>query len=356
MTVRYDFQWDKARHIRLSARSLGRDASLFFYSKPWTLPIANLEGRHSYYPPERIDAVRKKLEGVDKRRYLEAIVERVLKGARHDKERVNRICGFVYDAIYYNPIQQPQENHTGALLTDPVELLELHDGRCGQGVYITLGLLQAAAIECRLRNVYHHVTCEARYDGRWHLADALMFGNAQPEKDGEVVSVAQLRKDPYYADQFPLRHFVYTPEELLSSDGYRLLGYAFGDWGTLAYYSWYMGGDEDYPPMLPVALPPVRKAGGKVQLRWAPSGKRNGGAIRYRVTVYEDRDRLKPIFTRTVSSTSLVWKVPEENRMYFTGVAAIDDHVKKNSATWYPEAPGNFVLVPADRYGWYGVL
>jgi hypothetical protein len=42
--------------------------------------------------------------------------------------------------------------------------------------------------------------------------------------------------------------------------------------------------------------------------------------------------------------------------MYFVGIAATDDHVRKNPDTWYPEALGNFVLVPKDRYGWYGVL
>ena len=44
------------------------------------------------------------------------------------------------------------------------------------------------------------------------------------------------------------------------------------------------------------------------------------------------------------------------NRMYFVGVAAIDDHVLKNPDTWYPEAVTNFVLVPKGQYGWYGVL
>ncbi|MFC1461950.1 hypothetical protein ACFLQR_05490 [Verrucomicrobiota bacterium] len=48
--------------------------------------------------------------------------------------------------------------------------------------------------------------------------------------------------------------------------------------------------------------------------------------------------------------------MPEPNRMYFYEVKATDDHVKKEPSTWYPTVRGNFVPVPADQYGWYGVL
>lgn len=356
MPVRYNHRWNKHNHIRLSARSLGQERSLYFDMLPWTPPITNMEGFVEYYDPKRIGQARKRLKDTERKRYLRDIVGGILKGSRNDKESVARICGFVSDAVYYNPIQQPVEPNTGELIDDPMVLLELHDGRCGQGVMITLALLEAAGIECRQRDVFHHVTCEAKYDGKWRLADALMFGAAQPEKDGEVVNVAMLRRDPYFADAFPLRHFAYSPEELLSVDGYRLLGYTFGDWGSLAYYSWYMGGDEDYPPMMPIVLPPVRQRNGGVRLRWAPSAKRNGGRIAYRIRVYEDRERTRSIFSKETLATEYEWRAPEMNRMYFVGVTATDDHVKKNPHTWYPEAVGNFVLVPESQYGWYGVF
>lgn len=356
MGVHYDFRWDKHGHIRKRARSLGEEASLFFSMEPWTPPIANMVGKVSYYSPRRIAEMRKRLKGCDKRRYVQDILERLCRGARDDRTRVARICGFVSDALYYNPVQQPQEDNTGPLLTDAVELLELHDGRCGQGVQVTLALLRAAGIECRERNVFHHVTCEARYDDEWHLADALMFGANQPEKDGEVVNVAFLQRNPYFADAFPLECFAYTPEELLSRDGYRLLGYCFGDWGSLTYYSWYMGGEEEYPPTMPIVLPAQRLSDDAVRLRWTPSAKRNGGTVRYTVAVYADRDRSRIILERAVRSPWVNWQPPEKNTMYFVGVRATDDHVRKNPHTWYPEAVGNFVLVPKDQYGWYGVL
>jgi hypothetical protein len=354
--VRYNFRWNKHEHIRMSARSFGPERSLFFSMEPWTPPIVNMEGKVSYYAPERIGRMRKRIDGVEKRAYLQDILDRILDAGMSDKERIARICAFVADALYYNPVEQPQVNDMGSMLTDAVELFELHDGRCGQGVCVTLALLKQAGFECRRRDVFHHVTCEARYGGRWHLADALMFGANQPERGGEVLNVAQLRREPCFADAWPLQQFAYTPEELLSRDGYRILGYTFGDWGTLTYYSWYMGGEEDYPPMMPCVLPPDRLPGGKVRLHWSRSGKRNGGPVRYRVAVYIDRKRTQRIFSKETDKTSVVWRVPETNRMYFVGVTATDDHVLKNPDTWYPEAVNNFVLVPKGQYGWYGVL
>ena len=90
-----------------------------------------------------------------------------------------------------------------------------------------------------------------------------------------------------------------------------MLGYCFGDYGSLAYYSWYMGGAEEYPPFLAVVLPVQRLPRDRVRLRWAPSSKRNGGTIRYRVRVYTDRERTHPIFDEATTGITLDWRVPE---------------------------------------------
>ena len=60
--------------------------------------------------------------------------------------------------------------------------------------------------------------------------------------------------------------------------------------------------------------------------------------------------------SHTTGDTSLVWKVPEANRMYYVEIRAVDDHREKNPDAWYPAARSNFVLVPEDQYGWYGVM
>ena len=357
MPAKYDFRWDKQEHIRQCARALGEEHSLFFTQKPWVPAIDNMEGAVSYYDPVRIDRVRRRLKGLDKKRYLKEILDEILEAGMGERERVAAICGFVSGALYFNPLQQPQEDDTEALVMDPVELLELHDARCGQGVAVTLALLDQAGIEGRKRDVVHHTLCEARYEGQWRLADALMFGKDQPERDGEVVSVADLQREPYFADAFPLRCFTYKTEEVLSADGFRYLGYCFGEWGSLPYYSSYMGGEEEFPPMMPTVLAPERVARDMVRLRWSPSGRRKRGRIRYRIVAYRDRARTRPIFKKTTTTTTHAWPIPELDNMYFFGVTAIDDHIEKNPDTWYPESVANFVL-PSDegQYGWYGLL
>lgn len=236
MAVRYDFTWDRHRHIQRYCRTLGPERDLYFVQDPYTPAPVNPEAtRASFYPPQRGVEVRERLAGTDRRAYLVDILDHLGCSSMSAREQVAAVCGFVNQALYYNPTQVPREAEVGEGVKDPVELIELHDGRCGQGVIVTLALLAEAGIEARRVQVHHHITAEAQYDGAWHLADALMFGAEQPTRDGEVLSLAALQAEPYLADAFPLRCFVYNPEELLSADGYRLLGYVFGEWGSLPY-------------------------------------------------------------------------------------------------------------------------
>jgi hypothetical protein len=300
--------------------------------------------------------MRRRVAGLDRAAYFADILDHILKDARTDRERVSAICGFVGDALYYNPIQQPQEDDTGPGIFDPVELLELHDGRCGQGVAVTLALLQAAGIEGRQVNLSHHVSCEAFYDGGWHLSDALMFGTKQPHRDGAVLSAAAIRRDPYVTDAFPLKYLQTLTEETLTEDGFRALGYVFGEFGTMPFHSWYWDAPKDCPPTLPIPLVTQRRGGDRVRLNWAPSFKMGGGEVEYRLTLFCDRDCTQVIGDRTTRQNFVDWEAPERNRIYYYEVAAMDDHRKFNPDTWYPTLRNNFMLVPEEQYGWYGVL
>jgi len=81
-----------------------------------------------------------------------------------------------------------------------------------------------------------------------------------------------------------------------------------------------------------------------------------GGEVEYDVRIFADRACTEQIFQRTAKETSLIYEVEEPNRMYFVEIRAMDDHRAKNPNTWYPAARSNFVLVPEDQYGWYGVF
>src|SRR5262249_40997968 len=147
--------------------------------------------------------------------------------------------------------------------SSPIALIEGHDLRCGAAVLVLRSLFAAAGIESRTAELSHHVVAEAFYDGGWHIADALFFGTNQPARNGRVLSVEELKADKYLADGFPQDGFLYDTESMLSEDGFQLLGYVFGPWGSYGYYSWYLGAEDDHPPTIPTILPAVREGSNK---------------------------------------------------------------------------------------------
>ena len=354
--ITYDFTWNRRSHIRKAARSYGKDRSLYLPMEPYTPPIQGTPGQVSYYDQDRLAAVRTKLEGVDRDRYLADILDHILTREMDTPGRVQALLGFVHHAFYYNPLEVPTEADNRTLVGDVCTLLKLHDARCGQAATTMKVLLEATGTQARTMPLNHHVVAEAFWEGAWHHCDALMFGTNLPLKEGRWLSAEELKADPYLADALPLECFVYNPEEWLTEDGYCVLGYVFGEWGSLPYYSYYLFGPEAYPPTLPIPLVAQRMDGQRVRLRWSESIKRNGGSVRYDVKIATDRALEEVIECTTLESTSLIWEVPQMNRMYFFGVRAIDDHRQYNPNTWYPWMWSNFVLVPSEQYGFYGVM
>ncbi|MBI2194552.1 MAG: hypothetical protein HYU36_21445 [Planctomycetes bacterium] len=345
----YDMNFDRASHLARCRRGYRQVRSLYIPEPKWSPPITNLCGPATLYTQGRNEELNRRAEKTDSDAYFRHLVEMVTRGCESDAERVKRIGGFIKRSVFYNPIQESGTHH-------PVGILESHDVKCGQGVILTLALLKAAGIPGRSVSLHHHVVAEATYDGGDHIVDALFFGSHQPQRDGRVLSVAELKANPYEADAYPQECLAYDPDLVESEDGFWVEGYVFGLWGSQPYYSYYLGAEKDLPPTLPLALPAQRLQGRRVRLNWARSLKMGGGAVQYEVRVFSHRACKQPIHASMRKGTSLVFEVPEMNRMYFVEVRAVDGHRKKNPATWYPATRMNFVLVPEEQYGWYGVL
>lgn len=351
----YDLHFDRAAHMAQYRRRYREVRSLYLPEETWTPPIRNMCGSATQYLPGKEAELIRRSAKTDGKAYLTELAHTLTAAstattaeAMNDAERVKRILGFINGALYYNPIQE-------TVTTDPVAILESHDARCGQGVIVTLALLETLGIPHREAMLNHHVVAEAYYDGSWHIADALFFGADQPQRDGRVLSVDELKADPYFADAWPQQCFAYDPELLQSEDGFWVEGYVFGVWGSEPYYSYYLYGPKEHPPTLPVALPTQRAGKGRVRLNWSKSIKPGGGPVEYDVRVFRDRACTEQVFHKLTRSTSLTVKV-EPNWMYFVEIRAMDAHRALNPATWYPAARSNFVLAPEEQYGWYGVL
>jgi len=344
----HDLHFDRTAHLAQYRRGYREVRSLYLPQETWTPPIRNMRGPATSYLPGREAELVRRAAKTDAKAYLSELAGNITETAADDAERVKRILDFIQRSLYYNPIQETQA-------TDPIAILESHDARCGQGVFVTLALLEALGIPHREAPLNHHVVAEAYYDGGWHIADALFFGADQPQRDGRVLSVDELKADLYFADAWPQRCFAYDPELLQSEDGFWVEGYVFGVWGSEPYYSYYLYGPKEHPPTLPAALPAQRAGKDRVRLNWSKSIRLGGGHIEYDVRVFRDRACKEQIFHKLTRATSTTVKV-ETNWMYFVEVRAIDDHRSLNPETWYPAARSNFVLAPEGQYGWYGVL
>jgi len=344
-----DIDFDREAHLAGYRRAYGAGRSLYLPHGETSPPIINMHGPATDYSPGREAEIVRRAAKTDSRAYLSHLAETLTRDAKTDAEKVKRIAGYVHRTLYYNPIQMPNTS-------DPVAILESHDARCGQGVTVTVALLEALGISTQVVGLSHHVVAQATYDYGDHIVDALFFGANQPHRNGRVLSVEELKAEPYFADAFPQQCFAYDPELLECTDGFWVLGYVFGIWGSEPYYSYYLGAEKAHPPTLPLALPAQRVDDRCVRLNWAKSMKMGGGEVEYGVRVFSDRACKEQVFQATTKETLLVYEVEKTNWMYFVEVRAMDDHRQKNPNTWYPAARSNFVLVPEEQYGWYGVL
>ncbi|MDA0841884.1 MAG: hypothetical protein O3B01_10490 [Planctomycetota bacterium] len=345
----YDTNFDRKQHLARYRRTYPRTHSVYIVKEPHSPATKNLCGPALRYPPGRQAELIRRAAQTDADKYWNELAMTLTGNCETDAERVQRVGGFIHRQTYYTPNQEPESS-------DPIVALESHDVCCGNGVNITQKLLEALGIPVRKVGLSHHVVAEAEYDGGWHMIDAKFFGSKQPHREGCVLTVDELKADIYFADAFPQDCFVFDPELVTSEDGFNILGYVFGPWGSEPFYSYYLGAEKEHPPTLPYLLPAERLGKQRVRLNWSRSLKMGGGDIEYELSVFKDRDCKDCVFQTSTTQTSFEYEAPEANWMYYIEVRAKCSHRKKNPDTWYPAARSNFVCVPEDQYGWYGVV
>lgn len=186
------------------------------------------------YRWEKLDFVRSQLECVDREATLKAIIDRLWREAVSDRERFERLVSFVQRMMLHPPVEQPVERDVaerfrrecsppvtqapaypedlqvpwmaqayeeaqacgwqhlglwcspiGRALTgdwgmagvpwDALELLMLHEGRCGHQAAVTVQLAMAGGWRARLLQLNHHRAAEVMVGGKWVLADANLW-------------------------------------------------------------------------------------------------------------------------------------------------------------------------------------
>ena len=154
------------------------------------------------YDFERLAAVEKQLQGVDRREALRHIFATICRDAKNNTERHLCVIEFLHQAIHHNRYLQPMYPDRSGV-QDPLVLIELGEGRCGQVNRVAVDLFEAAGYPGRLVQVSCHVSGEVYYDGDWHFCDAGIFGHreAPRDADGTIPSHAELSQRPLEIDR-----------------------------------------------------------------------------------------------------------------------------------------------------------
>jgi len=318
------------------------------------------------YDFERLDAVVKKLENVDRRTVFRELFQRICAHCSTDQERHLAVLDFCTQASFHNRIQPLWPDGRGVY--DPLVCLELGEHRCGQTARIVVALFDAAGYPARLAQFGGHVAGEVFYDDDWHYVDANLFGADHTcfDADGTIPSYVELSREPFAIDAMP-----------------SYLEATFGNVprGSAAYPSWYFFSKQAYvkPPRYYVktaTLEQERRSrsygwehretivdeervlgdfdkryapGAPRNLRldgdlvlWDPADDRDGDLIGYRVYVgsksrgwcygpdwkpemYHARFSLPPSDVALIETTETYVQLPEHRPLYVT-VMAYDEH------------------------------
>lgn len=215
------------------------------------------------YRAEKVDWVRRQLAGVDRPAALRGISRRILEGAKSDREKYERLIHFVQRMMFHPPIEQPLErdavktlrhdtceatdhgepypedlaipwthqafaeaknygryigvwcSRVGQKLAgdwglrgvvhDALELLMLHEGRCGHQAMVVVQLAHAGGMRARLVQGVSHRYSELLVDGRWVLADTDIYarGFVPRTPAGEIPTLEWCRDNPNIVNSWP---------------------------------------------------------------------------------------------------------------------------------------------------------
>ncbi len=120
------------------------------------------------------------------------------------------------------PLTQPMyEDKT--MITHPLVLLLLGEGRCGHVARVIVDAALANGYQARLIQLAAHLVAEVKYDNSWHFVDANAdFPIEELKKLGEIPSIVELAKNPYLIDAFPARGWEWSEHDKRGTSNFSL--------------------------------------------------------------------------------------------------------------------------------------
>jgi hypothetical protein len=176
----------------------------------------------NYYEFDDVEALEKEYQGVSRAEFLRAVFARAVKGreASGDNEKWLAIMDYFSRSMRHPQVEQPT-NRDGTMVTDPMILMLLHEGRCGHQARVIVDLALANHYEARLIQLAAHLVAEVKWDGKWHWidADAGIPVDSLRSRFAELPSVETLARTPYVLDSFAARNWEWGDYSRRTVDG-----------------------------------------------------------------------------------------------------------------------------------------
>jgi hypothetical protein len=201
-----------------------------FPSRP-PLTVANVDQviGERIYDYSRLEQVEQSLSKIDRQSVLQRLFDEITRNSKNNVERQTAIIEFGHKSLQHSSYIQPLNYDltiraqtgrfigNGTDVRDPLVLLELAEGRCGQANKLIADIWHSLGFRVRLLGVNSHTSGEVMYEGQWHYNDAGLFGSREiplmPVTSGSAImkvpSLEEMAAIPSLVDRLALYVGVY---------------------------------------------------------------------------------------------------------------------------------------------------
>jgi hypothetical protein len=162
------------------------------------------------YDYGEVDRLEKRYRGVPRAAFLREEFTRAIKGHENgsDNEKWLAVMNYLSRTLRHPAIEQPMYPDR-TMVTDPMILLLLREGRCGHQARVVVDMALANHYEARLVQLAAHLVAEVKWGGEWHWidADAGIPADSLRSRFAELPSVEALARNPYVLDGFAARNW-----------------------------------------------------------------------------------------------------------------------------------------------------
>lgn len=178
------------------------------------------------YPYDEVTRLEQRYGDVSRAAFLRDVFARAVKGHQDsDNAKWLAVINYFSRAMRHPPIEQPMYPD-GTMVTDPLILMLLHEGRCGHQARVIVDMALANHYQARLVQLAAHLVAEVKWGDSWHWVDAdAGFPVASlRSRFAELPSLDELARHPYVLDSLAARNWEWGESAQRTIDGIYLPG------------------------------------------------------------------------------------------------------------------------------------